>query len=246
MLRPGLKFLRRRIQGIKRFVSGKPAIGATDWGDLRRSKPLCNDYGHSRGLPVDRMFIERFLAAHATDIHGHVLEIGGNEYTLKFGAERVILSDVLDVKKDNPRATINADLTRADHLPSNQYDAIILTQTLQLIYDIPAAIRTVHRLLKPGGVLLITVSGISSIGSAGGDDTNWCWSFTPRSLELLLRIFGPYAVEVASYGSVLTAVAFLHGMAAEELMPSEFDIHDIDYPIVVSARAVKPFSGPGS
>jgi len=37
----------------------------------------------------------------------------------------------------------------------------VFTQTLHLIYDVRSAIRTLHRVLKPGGVLLATFPGIS-------------------------------------------------------------------------------------
>ena len=44
-----------------------------------------------------------------------------------------------------------ADLADAKQIPDERFDAIILTQTLQLIFDPPAALRTLHRILKPGG-----------------------------------------------------------------------------------------------
>jgi hypothetical protein len=177
---------------------------------------------------------------HRDDVRGRVLEIGGSEYTEQFGGGRVTHVDVLDVTADNPKATVVADLTSADDLGENLYDVIILTQVLQLIFDVRAAVDTLHRLLKPGGVLLVTVCGISSAGSPGVAAASWCWSFTPRSLgRLLVAKFGASAVEVQSHGNVLTAVAFLEGMVASELEPFEFDVCDAGFPVVVSARAIK-------
>ena len=43
------------------------------------------------------------------------------------------------------------------------FDCIIFTQTLHFIYDVRLAIQTLHRILKPGGVLLATFPGISQI-----------------------------------------------------------------------------------
>jgi hypothetical protein len=38
---------------------------------------------------------------------------------------------------------------------------------------------------------------------------------------------------------VLTTVAFLHGLAAEDLQPDELRYADADYEMVITARAVK-------
>jgi ubiquinone/menaquinone biosynthesis C-methylase UbiE len=69
----------------------------------------------------------------------------------RFGGERVIQSDVLHAAAGNTTATIVADLTRADHIPSETFECIILTQTLQYIYDVRAAIGTLYRILSRVG-----------------------------------------------------------------------------------------------
>jgi hypothetical protein len=63
-------------------------------------------FGSERGECIDRYYIEKFLAQCAQDIHGSVLEIANNAYTMRFGGDRVIQSDVLHVQDGNPRATI--------------------------------------------------------------------------------------------------------------------------------------------
>lgn len=242
--RAGVKVLRALARDWRRKLQGIPSVGGVAMGDLRRTRPLCADFGHSRGTPIDRIYIEQFVEDHAADIKGRVLEIGGAEYTRRFGGDNVLCSEVLDIKANNPHATIVADLTKADHLAGCQFDAIILTQTLQLIFDVNEALRTVHRLLKPGGVALITVSGVSAIGSAGGDAPHWCWSFTELSLsKLLLAHFTAPHVETRAYGNVLAAIGFLEGLAVTELTRDELLVQDIDYPVVVAARAVRATSG---
>ena len=159
---------------------GRPPLGMANLGSLGRVKPISKDFGFDRGLPVDRYYIENFLACHANDIQGHVLEIKEPLYTYKFGRDRITKSDVLHVEPGNPKATIVADLTNADHLPSNTFDCIILTQTLQFIYDVPAAIKTLYRILKPGGILLLTVSGISQISSEDMERWGTCCCLNPE------------------------------------------------------------------
>jgi hypothetical protein len=107
------------------------------FGDLRRQIPVSRDFGFDRGLPIDRYYIESFLEKYAADIRGRVLEIGANTFTTRFGRDHVTQSDVLHVNNNNPVATIVGDLASADHIPSDLFDCVILTQTLQLIYDVP-------------------------------------------------------------------------------------------------------------
>lgn len=118
--------------------------------ELRRVTPISLEWGDDRGQCVDRYYIERFLAAHACDIRGRVLEIQVDAYTRRFGGKRVARSDVIHVQPGNPKATIVADLASAPHVPSEIFDCIICTQTLLLIYELKAAVRTLYRILKPG------------------------------------------------------------------------------------------------
>jgi SAM-dependent methyltransferase len=207
---------------------------------LRRLKPISSDYGNSRGLEIDRYYIEKFLAENAHDIHGRVLEIKHNTYTRKYGQDRVAKSDVLHPVEGNPDATIVADLTRADHLPSDCYDAIIFTQTLQVIYDIRTVIATLHRILKPGGVLLATASGMAKLSLEDFDRWGEYWRFTSQSARLLFEEqFGVGNVSVKAYGNVLAAISFLEGLAVEDLKKRELDAVDRAYEVLIALRAVK-------
>ena len=216
-----------------------PAPGRVDFGDFRRTQPISRHFGFERGQPIDRFYIERFIVANAKDVRGRVLEIGDATYTRQFGADRVTHSDVLHVVEGSPGATIIGDLTAADHIPSDAFDCIVLTQTLQLIYDVPAAIATIHRILAPGGVLLATVPGISQIERGQWRDT-WFWSFTvPAARRRFEERFAPTDVWVEASGNALAAVAFLEGLAAHELREDELLAFDEAYPVLVAIRAVK-------
>lgn len=211
------------------------------WGSLRRLEPVSRQFGLDRGLSVDRHYIERFLATHSLDIRGHVLEVGGDTYTRRFGGSRVTQADVLHVEEDNPSATIVADLTDAAGIPDNSFDCLILTQTLPFIYDLHAAVRTVYRILKPGGVVLATLPGISQISRFDMDRWGDYWRFTSLSTRrLFAEAFPEDRIRVEAHGNVLAAVAFLHGLAAEELTEAELAHRDPDYEVLIAARAVKP------
>jgi glycosyltransferase involved in cell wall biosynthesis/SAM-dependent methyltransferase len=240
--------VRRRVAAVlphrlrERLLKGRervPPVGHVRLGDLHRVTPISQCFGFDRGLPVDRHYIEAFLARHASEISGRVLEVGDDTYTRRFGGSRVSRSDVLHVHDGNPRATIVGDLTDRELLPPNAFDCIVLTQTLQLIYDVPLAIAHVHRALAPGGVVLVTAPGISQIDRGEWGKT-WYWSFTPAALRRLFGdVFGPDAVMIEEYGNVFAATAFLHGLAVEEIETTDLAPIDHAYPVIVALRARK-------
>ncbi|MCA9972257.1 MAG: methyltransferase domain-containing protein [Anaerolineales bacterium] len=218
-----------------------PPTGQVDFGDLRRVTPISRAFGFERGQPVDRYYIEQFLARHAADIHGRVLEIGDDHYTREFGGTRVCRADVLDLPRDDARPTIVADLTAADHVPTDAFDCIIFTQTLQYIFRLETAVATLHRILRPGGVLLGTFPTISQVCRFDMDRWGDYWRFTNAAVHrLLTAVFPAPNLTVTAHGNVLTAVCFLHGLSAHELTAAERDHQDPDYQLLITARAVKP------
>lgn len=223
-----------------RWPGQKPPVGRVCFGSLRRVHPISEHFGYDRGLPIDRYYIENFLTHHADDIRGRVLEIGDDSYTRQFGGDRVTTRDVLHVKEGNPIATFVGDLTCADHIPSETFDCFILTQTLDLVYDFRSALKTIYRILKPGGVVLATVPGISQKSTDEWADY-WCWSFTTLSARRLFEEFFPAdQVEVEAFGNVLAAIAFLEGLCVHDLTKSELDYRDHRYELLITIRAVKP------
>jgi len=219
-----------KLRGLRRPIS---------FGDLDRAEPFSRSWGYERGRPVDRFYIEGFLAEHAIDVRGRLLEVGGDDYTRTFGAERVLSSDVFHIDASNPKATIVADLMSAPEVPANSFDCVICTQTLQFIEDPARAIGTLHRILAPGGVLLATFPGISQMGSDEWQES-WCWRFTPRSARMLfVEHFGEAGVQVRSYGNVTAAVAFLHGLSVEDVPLRHLTRHDPSYDVLLAVRAVK-------
>jgi SAM-dependent methyltransferase len=205
-------------------------------GSLGSISPVSSAWGYDRGRPVDRWYIERFIQEHRADITGRVLEVKDSMYTDRYG-HAVVERAVLDVDAGNERATHVADLAAADALPSGTFDCFILTQTLQLIFDVGAAIQHAHRILRPGGVLLATVPVASRVVDPPFTDY---WRFTPLVAARLFEDgFGPGEVAVEGRGNVLSQIAFLKGLAAEDLNDDELAADDVRFPLVVCARAVR-------
>ncbi len=236
----------RRVRSRKAW----PPRKLIHFGMLRRLTPIGgSNFGVERGTPVDRYYIDDFLGHHASQanylrghIRGCVLEVGGDRYSRRYGNGAVTSIDVLNVDPDIPGTTIVGDLTGAEHIPSDFFDCIICTQTLLLIYDVRAAIRTLERILRPGGVLLVTVPGISPLCRPEADVWGDFWRFTSLSARRLFEeAFPPQNVSVETYGNVLSSVAFLHGLAAEDLRQSELDVRDPRFQLVIAITARKNF-----
>ena len=106
--------------------------------------------------------------------------------------------------RTNPRATIVADVTNLDGVESETFDCIVLTQVLQLVYDVRSAMRALARVLAPGGVLLATLPGRDAqrarqagVLALHGALRKGNW---PRRRSAATP-------EVATYGNVLAATA---------------------------------------
>ncbi|MEN3336600.1 MAG: hypothetical protein V7647_276, partial [Acidobacteriota bacterium] len=212
---------------------------ALDWGDLRRTEPVSRDWGYDRGTPVDRPYIEAFLADHSSDVRGAVLEVQEDDFTRAFGGPRVTASDVLDIDPSNSRATVLADLRCAPGLPSSHFDCIVLTQTLHVIDDVGAALQESYRILRPGGVLLATLPAASRTCLEYGENGDF-WRVTPAGARRVVQeAFAPSHASCDVYGNVLTNTAFLYGLAAEELTDAEFSTTDPYFPLITGIRARK-------
>lgn len=207
-------------------------------GQIGSERPLSRIYGYDRGTPIDRLYIETFLAEHAGDIRGHVLEVADDKYSRRFGGDRIAKQDVLHVHPGNPGATIIGDLAEPGTLPDNAFDCVILTQTLQYVFDLPAAVRNIRKALKPGGVLLVTAPALGPICADEWQDKHY-WLFTASALRRLLsESFEEGGLNVSACGNLYAATAFLHGAAVEEVDRRKLLSVDPAYPVTILARAL--------
>ena len=201
------------------------------------TEPLARGW-FARGLPVHRYYTERFLAAHGTDIHGHCLEFQEDSYTTRFSQGGITKLDILHIARDPraPQATIFADLTRDNDVPSNTFDCIICTYVLHVVYHAERMVAELQRILRPGGVLFVAVPNIT----IGYPEFPELWRFTPNGLARLLETaFGPGNVQALSYGNSLTAAGELRGLAVNDFSQTELDVQDPRFGLVSCARAVK-------
>jgi len=216
-------------------------IAPINVAEMSRTSPVSSCFGWDRGTPIDRYYIENFFRKNGILIRGQVLEVGDSSYSRKFSEGEVDSFNVLQhVALGDGAATIVGDLTDTATLPANAFDCFICAQTFQYTFEISKAIEGAVYLLKPGGVLLATVPGISQISRYDADRYGEYWRFTTDSInKLFMPVFGE-EVEVVSFGNVLSSTAFLQGVALEELPdPSLLDKTDQDYPMIITIVARK-------
>ena len=139
------KYIYRRLLDSIRLVRSfivktiKPNAAYYLFGRTYKStRPLSEIYGYDRGKPIDRYYIEKFMEENKDLIKGNCLEITDNDYTVKYGGEKVTHSDAFDIDTNNKHATIYGDLRNAPQLKDNFYDCLIVTQTFVMIDDFDA------------------------------------------------------------------------------------------------------------
>ena len=227
--------LRTAVRTARRFGERLLRFGPDD---LRRTTPLHPAYGYHRGTPVDRHYMETFLAAEASLVRGAGIEIAEDRYLTRFGGNRLNSVTTFQLEGEGPGRLVG-DLCQPETLPADLFDSFICTQTLSFLFDVPAALRGCHRVLRPGGSLLLAVAGTTHISRYDADRWGDYWRFTPQSIERLLRpVFGD-GIRICAYGNVLAATAMLHGIVTEELTAAELAAHDPDYPVTICAVATK-------
>lgn len=247
------RMLQARGAAFERLEQRAPDQAATLRRIWRRQpklplEPSFRRYGMGHGTAVDRVYIERFLEANASDVRGDVLEVLDDTYTQRFGGDAVAEAHILDLDPTNTRATVRANLETGDGVPTDAYDCFICTQVISITYEHRAVLATAARALKPGGVLLLTVPGISHQAEPDGERYPDHWRFTWRAIDRLLHeAFGDSAeIDVYAEGTVAACAAFLYGMPAEVLPRAALDPHDPDYEMVICGRAVKPGGPPAA
>jgi hypothetical protein len=198
----------------RRFGLQWPRVGHVEFGDLRRLSPVSPVFALDRGVPIERYYIEQFLAKHQPDIRGTALEFGDTHYLDKFGGSAVSAKEVFSYVPATG-ATIVSDLAGNSPLPEGRYDAIVCTQTIQMIYDIRLAVRRLASMLREGGVLLLTTHGISKVGRhLDRDGWGEYWHLTRQAAHALFTESFPGTFTIEAHGNVLSATAALQGIAA--------------------------------
>ncbi len=218
---------------ISKYSTRRP-FGLIDFGELRKVSPVGESWGDKRGTPIDGYYIDRFLNMNSKYISGMVLEAGSDLYAYRYGKEKVIKGTEINI----PAESGSDVAVLPEDTPQGGCNCIIITRTLEFIYDPSPVIEALYRILAPGGVILAAVPGMRPPLSGESD---WYRTFAASSARRLFeRYFPPGNINVECFGNPLAAVSLLHGLAAEDLKREELDYCDERYEIMIGIRAFKP------
>ncbi len=201
----------------------------------RQVLPLSQGWGFEIGTPIDRYYIGNFIRAHAHEVRGRVLEFGWPDYKVFFDPARIERYDILDLTPGE-HVTIVADIQQMPHVADATFDCIVCTQVLLLVPDLFASAREMHRILKPGGLLLLTLPHVS-LTIPRDEFPNDYWRFTEDSVRLLLSPFSE--VRASVHGNPLAVFCFANRIVTEDVTHPDLDWTDPRFPLHVNVYARK-------
>jgi len=199
-------------------------------------RPHSEQYGADRGTEIARYYTECFLEKNKAHFQGNCLEFQEPTYLLKYADRLNCKFDIIHLDDSNFLASIVADLTKPNRIPSDYFDCIICTHVLHIIFEMPDFLAGIKRILKPGGYLFLTVPGISMC------DYSWheLWRFTEEGIQLLLeQHFEKDSVQVEGFGNSLVAAGQIRGLSKEEFSIKELSSYDGRFAVEICARAQK-------
>ncbi|GAA2591706.1 methyltransferase domain-containing protein [Streptomyces axinellae] len=202
-----------------------PHVGGIDWGQLRRLTPICPAFGTSRGTPIDRYYLNRFITEIRDVVQGDVVEIGGEDGNKDvYGFTRASGYRGLDIK-EGPGVSLAGDAADPDIIPANSLDSIIAFNVLEHTARPWQVVDNMWQWLRRGGTAYCMVPSAQRLHGAPED----YWRPLPAALR---EMFGAWSEQtVHQYGNPLSAIASLMGIAAEELDAVELSTHHPDYPV---------------
>jgi hypothetical protein len=134
------------------------------------------------------------------------------------------------------------DIQHLDRVPSDEFDLAVLDQTLEHVPDPERALAEVRRVLKPGGVAIVTTPFLVPLHGTQeyGDYTRW----TPQGMETMLLRCG-FEAEVNAWGNLAAARELMGSMylSAADAQAKRLGIgrneSDATCPVTVWAIATK-------
>ncbi|MFE0258268.1 class I SAM-dependent methyltransferase [Streptomyces sp. NPDC059010] len=210
-----------------------PPIGGIDWGQLRRLIPICPAFGMSRGTPIDRHYLNQFIAEIHDFVQGDVVEIGGLDSNGgAYGFTRASKYRGLDIR-EAPGVSLVGDAADPGIIPADSLDTIIAFNVLEHTARPWQVVDNMRQWLRPGGTACCMVPSAQRLHSAPED----YWRPLPAALREMFSAWSEQTVH--QYGNPLSVIASLMGIAAEELDALELSSYHPDYPVATCIVARK-------
>jgi SAM-dependent methyltransferase len=172
-------------------------------------------------LDLQAATIYRAVRKFAGGFSGSVLDVGCgaspfrflfDQRGIKYNGLDIADSDKFDYHVPDVTTFNGRDIPFAD----NSFDGILCTEVLEHVQDYQALVDEMHRVLKPGGVALVTVPWSARFHYIPHD----YFRYTPSTLATIFRKFA--RVEIAGRGTDVTSiVAKILVLWFRNLMPSK-------------------------
>jgi SAM-dependent methyltransferase len=225
---PVFSFARFSSYADSLFAKGLLTIpfGRVQFGDLRRTGPLCPDFGYSRGTPIDRFYLAKFVDEIRNEVVGQTLDIGGRRQNRDhYAFYKTTEYHAMDVTAD-PDVDFVADAHEGGTHATESFDSILLFNVLEHCEEPWVVLTNVFRWLRPGGKVFCAVPNAQRIHRSPKD----YWRFMPDGCISLFRNFCD--LRIKTYGNALTVSASFDGIASQELQEHELMALNSDYPVI--------------
>jgi len=224
---------RQIVDQLEKLGLLSPGTNTVDWGDLKRTVPICQAFGLTRGTPVDRYYLSKFLCEVQSQIIGNILEVGGTAkdkdfYEVNSGTSYKILNIEPGVGVD-----IVGDVHNASLVEANSFDSIIIFNVLEHCYAPWQVVENIHKWLKPGGKCFAMVPSSIRLHATPMD----YWRPLPDAFAWMFQNFSQHKLYI--YGNPISVIASYHGIAQEELTAEELDAFHPDFPVATCIIAEK-------
>ncbi len=124
-------------------------------------EPVSRAFGVDRGTAIDRHWIEAFLAMHASPAAGAILEAGGTTYSQRYYPN--MAAHEMEIAVQTKPNGVVCDLEVGNRALERRFDVMVATQLFNFIFDVRAALANSAAMLRPGGLLVGSVAGITQV-----------------------------------------------------------------------------------
>ena len=165
------------------------------------------ELGHTFSLTSYSVYrgVDRLIERH---VSGRCLDAGSGRAPYKARLrERGVELITLDIENRSGDVDVVADIQHMPAVTSESVDAVICTEVLEHVADPAAALGEIARVLRPGGVLILSVPHLSPIHEAPND----YYRYTRYGLAHLFERAGLDVLDLSAAGGLF---AFLgHGLS---------------------------------
>ena len=159
-----------------------------------------------RTVDLQLQTIWRFLGPILPHLEGDLLDVGCGEMPFRFALSQRVKYTGIDVEAAVAfgmagDGSIHIFDGRAIPFPNNQFDHILCTEVLEHAEDPGTLMEEMHRVLKPGGSLILTVPFSARVHHAPYDFHR----FTSYGLAAMLAPFAKH--DIAARGNDVAAIA---------------------------------------